>query len=330
MKTLHQKFDPARDEQAALWAARLEGSSLSAANRDALGAWLSEHPDNRPLLTQYCQFSADLEQQLPALLATGAITMPSENTRTNRRRVIWVATTALAAAIAVLVIWLGSPSRHYERIATAAGQRQSVTLADGTRVELNARTNLVVEHGRTERRVRLADGEAYFVVSKDKTRPFIVDTPSGSVQVTGTTFDVRNEVSGLDVTVVEGSVKVRPAGSTGASAGTPILLTAGNRLSRGMVQTLSRSALDDMLAWRQGQIVFDGVPLRDALAEFAHYHGCVITVSAAAANLNVGSRYSLDDLDGFFEAIEQSFHVTVSHDPGGNIHVSLHNEPLNR
>ena len=58
---------PAAEEQASLWAARLDGSVLSATDRLALDAWLAEDPAHRSLLSHYCQFSADLEQQLPLI-----------------------------------------------------------------------------------------------------------------------------------------------------------------------------------------------------------------------------------------------------------------------
>ena len=75
MKTL--PHDSAAEEQASLWAARIEGSHLTAEKRAELDAWLAEHPAHRTLLSQYYQFSADLEQTLPALARAGAIDMPA-------------------------------------------------------------------------------------------------------------------------------------------------------------------------------------------------------------------------------------------------------------
>jgi transmembrane sensor len=308
------------DEQASLWAARLEGGALKPDNRRALEAWLAEAPAHRTLLSQYCQFSADLEIQL-ADLRTRA-----PRARAARPALRWIAPALLAAAAAVaLVVWLRRPATQIETVATPAGQRQTYTLSDGTRVELNARTQLRVELSGAERHVRLADGEAFFQVSKDKTRPFTVETPAGSVRVTGTTFDVRsNSVSDLEVTVVEGNVQVRP-GHAGAS---PLyLLGAGDRLSSREEQvsrgTLSADALDDALAWRRGEIVLDGVPLREALAAFGRYHGITITADREAGSKVWGGRLSLDDLDGFFATLEKNAGVRVAHLPDGTVHVSL-------
>ena len=69
-------ISPAIDTDAALWAARLEGGTLDAADRNALDAWLAASPAHRAALSMYCQFSADLEVQLPALVGAGRVALP--------------------------------------------------------------------------------------------------------------------------------------------------------------------------------------------------------------------------------------------------------------
>ena len=104
-------------------------------------------------------------------------------------------------------------------------------------------------------------------------------------------------------------------------------LTAGDRLAAraGVVSVaaLSPAALEHALAWRQGQTVFDGVPLSEALARFARYHGRTITATAAAAGLPVGGRFSLDDLAGFLAALEEVLPVKVTHHADGSVEVGL-------
>lgn len=321
--------DSSAEERASYWAARLDGSLLSAADQLALEAWLGEHPSHRALLAQYCQFSADLETSLPALARSGAIELPHEFAPRRRARLApWIAATALAAAATVAVtLWTGRTQTQSARIATAAAQRQTLTLADGSRAELNALTSLQIELGPTERRVRLASGEAFFTVTKDAARPFIVETPAGSVRVTGTVFNVRAETpNALDVLVVEGSVQVRPGEALSGRPTAPVHLGAGESLSAGpdgvAVKKLPADAMDDALAWRQGQIVFKGAPLHAALARFARYHGRAITVSPEAANFKVGGRYSLDDLDGFLRGMEDAFPLRITRDLNGAILVA--------
>jgi transmembrane sensor len=163
-------------------------------------------------------------------------------------------------------------------------------------------------------------------VHKDPTRPFIVETPAGSVRVTGTHFDVRSETpTTFEVTVTEGSVQAHPGEIAGVPSA-PQTLAAGDQLTASpegvSVRQLSTAALDDVLAWRQGQIVFNRVPLKEALGRFARYHGRGITVSAEVADKRIGGRYSLDDLDGFLAFIEEGLQVHVTRDLNGTLLVS--------
>jgi len=337
MKFFLSRSASSAEEQASLWAARLDGGNLTAADRAALDTWLAENPAHPASLSRYCQFSADLEENLLALVATGAVAPPPEEEpqpARRRWRLPWFTGAALvAAAVVVFVFWLARPGALFENIETPAAHRRSLTLADGSRVELNARTSLRVENSRTERRVQLATGEAYFVVSKDRQRPFIVETPAGSVRVTGTIFNVRSETaSQLEVTVVQGTVQVSPGITGSPLAPSPVKLGAGDRLSTsadGMlnVNTLSSSALEDALAWRQGQIVFDNMPLAEVVARFAHYHGRKMVVTPEVANLKCSGRFSLDDLDEFFAALKKvtfsGKSVGVTYDPSDTAQVSL-------
>lgn len=323
--------DPTED-QAALWAARLDGGALSNSDRAALEAWLAEKPEHRTILSAYCQFSADLEEQLPALVAAEVVSMPQAKPRrvSNSRRTWLLSLSALsvaAAAAVALSLWPTAAAPAPQNIASAVAHRTAATLADGTRVELNARTTLLVEQHSDVRRVRLASGEAFFSVAKDASRPFIVETPAGSVQVTGTRFNVRSEsASNLEVTVEEGSVQVRPGEQNDAAPTAPVALVAGSRLARSegnmTVRTLSATDVENVLAWRNGKIVFDGATLAEALSRFAHYHGKGISATEDAGALRIGGLYSLDDLSGFFAAIEEILPVRVTQDLSGTVRVS--------
>lgn len=320
------------DEQAATWAARLESGSFGHADRTELEQWLTADERHRLLLADYCQFSADLETVLPTLLAEGRIEAPAPRRARPSYWRSWAGFGTLAAAalaVGFFTLTPSAPTTGVNRLATAASQRESIMLADGSRVELNARTSIEFLQTRHERRVRLADGQAFFTVSKDPSRPFTVETPAGSVRVTGTRFDVRaDSTAPLEVTVEEGSVQVRLAELSDLPGQTSTYrLAADQRLSlrpEGVtVQELSSAETANLLAWREGFIVFEGVTLSEALARFSRYHGRGMTAAADAASFPVGGRHSLDDLDGFFSSIEEVLPVRVTHDLSGNVTVRL-------
>ena len=101
-------------------------------------------------------------------------------------------------------------------MAVPAGQRAQITLADGTKVWLNAQSTLTYSHdfGRNERNVEL-DGGAYFEVAKNKEIPFYVNTETNQVRVVETHFNVcayrgSNEFT---TTLLEGIVDIYAKGS---------------------------------------------------------------------------------------------------------------------
>lgn len=310
MNSSTSRYDRAIDEQAATWAARLDGDVLEASQRAELDAWLAKSPAHRAALSQYCQLSADLEETLPQLVAAGAVAMPAPKRKARILTFPRVTALALATAAAVvLAVWVARPAPQIQNVVAGLVERKTEILADGTRVELNAHTSLRFENTPTGRRVQLVGGEALFKVTKDKSRPFVVYTPAGSVLVTGTEFNVRTDPtsSAFDVTVLEGSVKVTPGIGT---ATTEVWLVGGQQLSarRGrapQTKTLSATDLDDELAWRQGWIVFDATPLAEAAARFAHHHGKTIMVDPAIASETLGGRYGLDDFFGFVNAMNE-------------------------
>jgi transmembrane sensor len=329
MNPSHPHFDADTDEQAALWAARLDGSVLTHAERASLEEWLAADTSHGALLSEYLGLSGDLARVLPVLAAEGGVEAPRAERKSFHGLLAsrWFAVAALAAVVVAAAVWTKMPLGRSETIATTSAQRRSFKLADGTVVELNANTSIVVENGRSERRVHLADGEAFFVVSKDKSRPFVVETPAGTVRDIGTEFNVRAESdSQLEVTVTEGSVQVSPGGGQAS----PQVLVAGDQLTSlygsVSVTTLSARTLDDTLAWRKGMIVCEGMPLSEAVERFAHYNGLKITVTPGAAVQKIGGIFRIDDPNSFYDDLETVYKVRVTHDSDGSAKLSSASE----
>jgi transmembrane sensor len=122
-----------------------------------------------------------------------------------RRRILAAASCALVLLVSGAVWW---QTERFPSYATDIGERRSITLADGSTVDLNARSRLRIEFTQGERRVLLLEGQALFQVSKDKNRPFIVSSGNATVRAVGTQFDVNRKATGTTVTVLEGRVAV--------------------------------------------------------------------------------------------------------------------------
>lgn len=116
---------------------------------------------------------------------------------------------AIAAAILisalVLSTWIYAQRGTYS---TQIGEQRSLTLADGSTVELNSHSSIRVHYTEHERHIDLSEGQALFHVAKNEARPFIVRTDDTRVRAVGTQFDVYRKRTGTVVTVVEGRVAV--------------------------------------------------------------------------------------------------------------------------
>jgi transmembrane sensor len=124
---------------------------------------------------------------------------------------VWRRSFAAAAACAILATLAAAlwwQTERYPLYSTDVGERRSLTLADGSTVDLNARSSIRVEFTKTERHVELLGGQALFQVAKDSARPFIVRSAEATVRAVGTQFDVNRKPSGTTVTVLEGRVAV--------------------------------------------------------------------------------------------------------------------------
>jgi transmembrane sensor len=270
---------------------------MTPVDRLALHAWLDEDPLHRAAFEHYQMICDDTAESLPTLAEVSPVARPDAAPR--RRLPRWIPVAAgLAAALAIAALWVVPYFRDIQTVATVAAQRSTLSLPDGSRTDLNAQTTLSTDFRHGRRFVRLEKGEAYFSVAKDKAHPFAVETPGGTVRVTGTEFNVRLNPAGRpEVTLLEGAVAFENAAAR-------MQLVPGQQIStNGDLRQLSATELDNVIAWREGRIVLTGLTLGEAAARFASFHGKTITVAPEIASLQMGGSYSLDDLPGFFDAL---------------------------
>lgn len=214
-----------------------------------------------------------------------------------------VAAAAVAATIAV-GSWFASP--HWPTYETQIGERRTITLEDGSGVELNARSKVRVLFTRTRRDVELLGGQALFKVAKDPGRPFIVSHRGTSVRAVGTEFDVNLMAFGTTVTVLEGRVILQTAlsrswreGFSGqpseprrleVSAGEQVVVTVAG------IDKSSSPNVEAATAWTQGQLEFEETPLVEAVAEFNRYSRRPLVIeSPSLLALRINGVYSSTD-----------------------------------
>ena len=197
--------------------------------------------------------------------------------------------------------------------ATQVGQHQTIRLTDGTSVELNTNTRLRARMTSTSRVVRLEQGEAYFDVAHDPTRPFVVFAGNRKITDIGTKFSVRRDGDDVQVLVAEGRVRVDiPNARIGnrpieAAASSIIVAKADGTL----VAQKSQHDIADRLSWRQGMLVFDQDTLAAAAAEFNRYSNKHIIVVGRARDLRIGGRFKPDNVEVFVSLIKEGFGLKI-------------------
>ncbi|WP_460421231.1 FecR family protein [Pseudomonas sp. ZL2] len=297
-------------EQAAQWFARSRDGALALAQQGEMQRWLAEHPQHqyefdllgtlwdaaghvpRARLEALCQ--ADPVSQLP------------------RRRFISQALAAGVASLALGLGWFGWQQHqlnYQDQVQTALGERRQLDLPDGSQLEVNGRTQLVVQFSAGQRRIELREGEVMFSVAHDSGRPFMVSTGHGTVTVTGTRFDVRQDPEQTRVAVENGSVRVEGRDASRA------LLTAGfgsHIDARGQVAAPYAVDAAAVTAWRKGKLVFNDVPLSEVVKDVSRYRELPLRVAPGkVAALRLSSTFNADDTDALLRALPSILPVTI-------------------
>lgn len=206
------------------------------------------------------------------------------------------------------------------KVTTLVDKEYWTTLDDGTIVHLNGSSRLVYpEHFGSGQRDVILDGEAYFLVAQDKSRPFIVHTPNGDIKQYGTKFHVNTNVDGsgaTEVVLVEGSI-----GVTGAD-NTERMLTPGNRAVMDS-ETTSIAPTDTLryVAWHTGRYTFQDVTLGYVMDILCHWYGFEVEYADEAISQQKlsGNFDRGEDFDDIIEALEMVADVSIEKRKGGKI-----------
>lgn len=311
-------------DEAAEWFLAMQEASPSRRSKEALLSWLLESPVHVREYLEVARLYSELEtidpckeltvQDAPAAnvvhLAAGEATAAiCEVTRLRR----WgqrfaryrLAAGVLVAGLFAAVYYYHASVGQVTRFATAFGEQRSVVLDDGSVISLNTQSEVEVDLGGEVRRVRLVRGEALFDVERDASRPFVVETRSAVVTVTGTTFNVQSDAVSTAVTVLHGSVNVAPRDdqdSAGEAAPASADLAVGDQavVSLGHAR-IDREVLrrpDAVTAWTHRKLIFDDEPLASVVAQFNRYNRRRLVIEDAQLGaLALSGAFNCNDLD---------------------------------
>ena len=191
-----------------------------------------------------------------------------------RPRWPWLAGGTAAAAViaAVLAPSILVPRSSPYQVATRAGERRTVALADGTSIEMSGGTALTLD--RADARVASLDrGEAMFHVRHDGAHPFTITAGSVTIGDLGTMFNVARDDRQVSVAVSEGSVMFQP----GRDA---LTLNAGDLVSARKDGKVVRGKIDPgaVGGWRIGMLSFEGQRLGDVAGTIERLYGVHVAI----------------------------------------------------
>jgi transmembrane sensor len=337
-------------EEASTWFVELSEGHLTDKVREQFNDWLRGSPEH---VRAYLQISA-LWEDAPLLgkgaedvealiaLARGAsnvvrVGKDRQPLPARSRRFVTPLRSSLAASLILVAVGMTFWLQQRGVYETAIGEQRSLTLADGSTIELNAQSRVRVHFTAAERSIDLLEGQVLFHVSHDAARPFIVHSGAASVRAVGTQFDVDRLSGETIVTVVEGRVAVlpdsilQPASANNVDSSAPsisapdfaltgpveargLLLTAGEQviLTAQATSRPTRTDVDAAIAWTQRKLVFDSSPLTQVADEYNRHHKKRIVIrDRQLASFLVSGVFAANDSGAFVAFLRAQPNLTV-------------------
>jgi len=322
-------------DQASLWIARMD-RELTLQEQHELSLWLAASEQHRAVLFEMAELwdKMDSLARLADLFQAPQQTSASPRTHKPRFYGAIAASLVLVALVfgwslttpqqASLIAWLHSDQAVVDGVyETAVGEHSNVNLPDGSLLVLNTNSRVVVKYSEDHRLFLLERGELNIEVAHDKTRPLSVVAGNKVVQAVGTAFNVRirndNEVALL---VTDGKVLVAqqevqqtiekmvaerlPATSMAVAKGEKVVLGAHEET----IAKADDNEITAQLSWRQGNLVFRGETLEDALVEINRYTSVQFEVTDERIKQErIAGLFKAGDVDGLLAALEQNFNI---------------------
>ncbi|ESQ82251.1 hypothetical protein AEAC466_18060 [Asticcacaulis sp. AC466] len=320
-------------ETAAEWALRLNAGHVVGAEHLKLQAWLDANAANAETLRRALSVLQTLDQdssdELDVLRGQAWSSFARRNRTAALRQTLQRFGAVVACAVLGMGLYLATPSIRSNLFSTTyrtiGNEWRTVELSDGSRVALDANSAIKVHFEDGRRQIWLTSGRANFNVAKDALRPFTVAAGDRTVIATGTEFSVDRQRGDGRVILYEGRVSVM-ANDEGMSqwlGGWPrpkktvALLAPGQAFSgesaaNGRTDTLSANDLQDSMAWRDGQLVFDGTPLRTAIDEAKRYADISIELqNPDGRDIRVSGIYRAGDAAAFITGVTAAYPVSA-------------------
>lgn len=265
--------------------------------QEALNVWNQSHDNAEMNLKNYSYSAQDWKKVALRIRKSAQRIQPEkrrgyqELKRKGRAASIFSKAAAIilvAASSAFLTIQYTSATEGHEieivynEFRTAPGEKASIQLSDGTEASLSADTGLSVPNiFQQDKREVVLDGHAFFDVKEDPSRPFLIHTSDGIIEVLGTSFDVRaySDEENIDVVVRNGVVQLSHSVNPENNA----IVNAGyrGRIIQGGESIFVEWAdnIEDHFGWLDGRLIFKQRSLSYVFRQLERWYNINIQVS---------------------------------------------------
>lgn len=292
----------------------------SAEEKEAIRQWLESNPRHEK------EFLDEREFLNATLFSVGH---PDYTRKTSSPRPLYLEILKIAAVVALTLAGgfyfyakkMEQAAAAVHTVSVPPGQRVQILLPDGTRVWLNARSEIKYPglFSARERKVEL-NGEAYFEVRRNDKAPFVVHTDKCDVQALGTTFnvDAYSRNGNFSVALIEGSVRV----TNNEKPGNTILLSPRYKADYAH-GVLSAGLIDDYDAyrWREGLLCFKDMNFTELLERLEKcYDIRIITGNDKLANYAISGKLRISDgIDNALRILQKDAKYTFIRDNETNV-----------
>jgi transmembrane sensor len=319
-------------EQAGSWIVRMDRAPLDEFEKKELREWINQSMLHRKIFLNMlkiwdCMY---IMQDLAELLPLDDISRPKPAASPSS-----IAMASLAFILLVIVFLYTNkdigqhPSKNISSLvagpeiySTKVGDVKVIHLADGSIITLNTDTRVEAEITNISRDIHLLSGEVFFHVKHDKNTPFMVSVDNTMIKAVGTAFSVRKLPDFVEVTVMEGLVKVTKNRAVPKHqkimVDNGIVLKANQVVQVGpskpyRIQDINPDQIARKLLWQQKMLAFNNDPMQKVINEFSRYTNLKLVIAdQETAAIRVGGYFRSDDIPGLFTSLEENFSIAVT------------------
>jgi len=304
--------EPSREQlidDATRWWVLMNSGQASEAERRAYQRWRDADPRHeqlcRQLETRLGVFQVPIAQGVDCELLQRALNAPSSRRKVLQRALLGAGVVLGAGA---LVSQRGLPLAELTAdLHTGTGQRQSLTLPDGSELRLNARSAANIDFDRQRRVVHLLDGEVLLNLANDPARPFFIHTAQARIQATGNRLLVRERDGQGHATALNGPLDIAAGG------GERLQLPGGHEVAYDALHFGPvRPSRGSATAWVDGLLELRDTPLSEVVEALRPYRRGVLRLDPAIAGLRVSGLFRLDNPQQILDSLARTLPIRVT------------------